>query len=191
MALPVYCRSVADEPSLDALMVELRQRFPRLCFVDKRDDAFSRLLDALVRVVTFGGNSAYMTRYVTTLGQTIYLPADWSERSEQTQIIILHHEAVHLEQFRRYGKLGMAVIYLFPILPLGLALGRARIEWEAYAETLRATAEIEGIDAARDAELREHIVQQFVGPAYGYMWPFRRSVERRIDAELAAIESQD
>lgn len=174
-------------PLLDATLKDLKQRFPRLRLVDKRDDRFSRLLDVLVRVVTFGGNSAYMTRYVTTLGQSIYLPTGWSERSEEARVVVLRHEAVHLEQFRRYGKLGMTTLYLFPILPLGLALGRARIEWEAYAETLRATAEIEGIEAARATALREHIVTQFVGPAYGYMWPFRRSIERWIDAELARL----
>lgn len=184
----IYPPSVTNEPNLDVLMEQLRQRFPRLRFVDKRDDALSRLLDALTRVATFGGNSAYMTRYVTTLGQTIYLPEGWSERSERARLIVLRHEAVHLEQFRRYGKLGMAVLYLFPILPIGLALGRACIEWEAYAETLRATAEVEGLDAARADSLRQHIVTQFVGPAYGYMWPFRRSVETFIDAELARLD---
>jgi len=185
----VYAARVTT-PALDALMADLRLQFPRLRVIDKRADAFSRLLDVLVRVATLGGNSAYMTRYVTTLGQTIYLPATWSERSETARVIVMRHEAVHLAQFRRYGRLGMTLIYLFPILPLGLALGRARIEWEAYAETLRATAELEGRDAAHASSLREHIVAQFVGPAYGYMWPFPRTVGRWIDAELGHIDAR-
>jgi hypothetical protein len=176
-----------ETPLLDATLDELRGRFPRLRVVDKRDDGFSRLLDLLVRIVTFGGNSAYMTRYVTTLGQSIYLPTGWSERSDLERVVVLRHEAVHLEQFRRYGKLGMAALYLFPVFPIGLALGRARLEWEAYAETFRATAELLGLEAAEDPGLREHVLTQFVGPAYGYMWPFRRQVARWIDAELERI----
>jgi len=37
------------------------------------------------------------------------------------------------------GDLTMALVYLLPVLPLFLAWGRARIEWEAYVETIRAT----------------------------------------------------
>jgi len=184
-----YLLQVTSTPLLDSMLAELGQRFPKLRLVDKREDRFSRLLDVLVRLGTFGGNSAYLTRYVTTLGQTIYLPTGWEQRSDRERVVVMRHEVVHLEQFRRYGKLGMALLYIFPILPIGLALGRAHLEWEAYAETFRATAEVFGVEAARDPALRAHVVAQFVGPAYGYMWPFRRSVERRIDAVLARLDA--
>ncbi len=174
-------------PTLDSTLSDLRARFPRLRVIHKRDDGLSRFLDVLVRIATFGGNPSYMSRYVTTLGQSIYLPASWEARGELERVIVLRHEAVHLEQFRRHGKLGMALLYLVPICPIGLALGRARLEWEAYAETFRATAELLGLEAARDPALREHVLSQFVGPAYGYMWPFRRQVGRWIDAELERI----
>lgn len=174
--------------SLQAYELELRRRFPKLRFVRKRDDGFSRLLGALVRFFTLGGNDAYLSRYVTTLGQTIYLPDGWDERTKEARLVVMRHEAVHLEQFRRYGKLGMAALYLLPILPLGLAYGRARLEWEAYAETFRATAEVQGLEAALDPALRAHVVSQFVGPAYGFMWPFRRQVERWIDGVLVELE---
>ena len=42
----------------------------------------------------------------------------------------------------------MAFVYLVPFFPLFLAWGRARLEWEAYVETIRATAEVRGLDAA-------------------------------------------
>jgi len=128
-----------------------------------------------------------MTRYVTTIGQRIYLPTSWAGRDETDKVITLRHEAVHLRQFRRYTLVGMSLIYLLPILPLGLAWGRARLEWEAYAETFRATAELKGEDAARAPALRAHVVKQFVGPAYGWMWPFRGTVNRWIDTELAKL----
>ena len=68
---------------------------------------------------------------------------------------------------------------------MGLAYFRARFEWAAYAETIRATDEVFGRQAA--SGLREHIVNQFTGPSYGWMWPFRRRVERWYDRALASL----
>jgi hypothetical protein len=81
----------------------------------------------------------------------------------------------------------MTFLYLVPFLPLGLAYGRARIEWEAYAETLRATAEIAGPEAARSGELKKRIIGRFTGPDYGWMWPFERQVSRWYDAVLGEL----
>jgi hypothetical protein len=86
--------------------------------------------------------------------------------------------------------LGMTFLYLLPFFPLGLAYGRARIEWEAYTETQRATAELLGRDALHSRALRERIVGRFTGPDYGWMWPFRKQVERWYDAAVAQIERE-
>ena len=171
----------------DAYVDELRREIPGVRVVYKRDDGFSRAISGALRIVTFGAQRTYMTRYVTTIGRTIYLPSDWDGRDARSQYVTLRHEAVHLRQFRRYGLVAMTLLYLLPILPMGLAWGRARLEWEAYAETFRATAEVYGQAAARDATLREHVVQQFVSGAYGWMWPFRSQVERWIDEVLASL----
>ena len=133
----------------EAYLLELRREFPRLRVVSKSQDAFSKVIDRALRLVTFGGQSAYMTRYVTTIGATIYLHEGWTSRSPESRYVTLRHEAVHLRQFERFGFVAMALIYLFPIAPMGLAWGRARLEWEGYAETIRATAEVRGPDAAR------------------------------------------
>ncbi len=176
-----------SEPYLEAL----RQEFPGLRLVQKRGDAFSRVVDGALRVVTLGGQSAYLTRYVTVMGQTIYVPGGWAARDDLERYCVLRHEAVHLRQARRYGRVGMALLYLLPIAPLGLAWGRARLEWEAYAETLRATAEVRGIAALDAPELRAHIVAQFTGPAYGWMWPFPRMVSRWFDAVVAELRTAE
>jgi hypothetical protein len=81
----------------------------------------------------------------------------------------------------------MTWLYLIPFFPLGLAYGRARIEWEAYEETLRATAELLGLEAAHSPSLRAHIVRRFVGPEYGWMWPFERSVQALYDRALEQL----
>jgi hypothetical protein len=178
---------VPELPLDEAYLARLREQFPRLRVVDKAEDSFSKLLDVGVRAVTFGGQSAFMTRYVTTIGRTIYLPSRWRQRSPESRYCTLRHEAVHLRQFQRYGLVGTALIYLLPVLPLGLAYGRARLEWEAYAETLRAHAEVYGVEAARDPALHAHIRRQFTTAAYGWMWPFAGAVQRWIDAEVAAL----
>jgi hypothetical protein len=84
----------------------------------------------------------------------------------------------------------MALYYGLVFLPIGLAYGRALIEWEAYEDTLRANAEVYGLAHARSAALRAHIVQQFTSPAYLWMWPFPRQVNGWIDAALARIEAE-
>ena len=179
----------AQIPPIDQRYIEaLREEFEGLELIDKADDPFSRLLDRVVRIVTFGGQSAFMTRYVTTIGRTIYFPESWHERSPESRYITLRHEAVHLRQFRRYTWLGTALIYLLPIFPLGLAWGRARLEWEAYAETIRASYEIHGIEAVRRASFHAHIAKQFTTSAYGWMWPFRGQVQRWIDEVVRELE---
>jgi hypothetical protein len=76
-----------------------------------------------------------------------------------------------------------------PFFPVGLAYGRARLEWEAYEETLVATAELCGLSALRSEGLREHIVRRFTGADYGWMWPFRSVVEHWYDQAVQKIES--
>ncbi|RYZ02947.1 MAG: hypothetical protein EOO73_29965 [Myxococcales bacterium] len=166
---------------------DLRAEFPAFRIVPKRRDPFSRAIDLALRLVTFNGQRHYLTHYHTVIGDTLYVPDTWDALADLDRVILLRHERVHLRQRRRYGAALMAFLYLVPFLPLGLAYGRARIEWEAYVETLRATAELCGLPAARDPQLRERIVRRFTGPDYGWMWPFRASVERWYDRALQEL----
>ena len=173
--------------AVEAFLEELRAEFPDFRIVDKRGDAFSRAIDLALRAITLGGQRRYLTHYHTVIGDTLYVPEGWDRASDVARVITLRHERVHLRQRRRYTFLGMAFLYLAWPLPLGLAHGRARIEWEAYTETLRATIELRGEGALRDPALRAHIVRQFTSAAYGWMWPFPRTVHRWYDEAVAAI----
>lgn len=177
-----------EAPSPDAaFLAEICGEFPDFRVVPKSDSGFCRLLDVLLKIVTLGAQRRFLTHYHTVIGGTLYVPPDWDGRAWQDKVVTLRHERVHLRQFRRYGRIGMSLLYLLPILPVGLAWGRARLEWEAYAETLRATAEVLGPDAARDPRLREHIVRQFTSGAYGWMWPFPATVRRWVAEEIARL----
>lgn len=161
--------------------------FPRFRLVPKQDDRLSHCIDRLLRAVTFGRLNRYLSDYFTVIGDTLFLAPSWDSLDDRARYVLLCHERVHLEQRRRYGTLGMALLYLLPILPIGLALGRARIEWEAYRETLRATAEVYGLEVLDSDEFRMRIIRRFVGPDYGWMWPFPRTIARWYDEALREL----
>jgi hypothetical protein len=165
-----------------AFIEAIRAEFPNFTIRYKRGCTLSRLIHVALMLVTAGGQRGYLTEFYTVLGDTLYVPDSWDALGPDDRVILLRHERVHLRQRRRFGSVGMALLYLLPFFPLGLAYGRARIEWEAYSETLRATLELKGRAAAFDPALRRRIVSRFTGPSYGWMWPFRRDVERWYDS---------
>jgi hypothetical protein len=175
-----------SERVLDAI----RREFPDFRLVRKRASAFSKAIDVALRIVTFGAQRQYLTHYHTVIGSTLYLPESWEATPDVDRAIVLRHELVHLRQRRRLGLVPMALLYLLPYFPLGLAWGRARLEWEAYRETVRATAELKGMEVARSAELRGRIVGRFTSGAYGWMWPFRRTIERWYDELLNELSAE-
>ncbi|MEO7032179.1 MAG: hypothetical protein ABI548_00030 [Polyangiaceae bacterium] len=169
----------------------IRAEFPTFRIVPKSGHWPSRVIDLALKLVTFGGQRSYLTRYHTVIGNTLFVPSTWDAMGDLDRVILLRHERVHLRQRRRYGAFLMTFLYLIPFFPLGLAYCRARIEWEAYEETLRATAELLGLEAARSKHLRAHIVARFTGPDYGWMWPFERSVQAWYDRALEALPPLD
>lgn len=174
--------------ALQAFMAELALEFPRFRTVEKNASALSKAIDVALKIVTLGGQRDYLTKYYTVIGDTLFLPEGWAEVDPLDAVITLRHERVHLRQRRRLTLLGMTIVYVLLPLPMGLAYGRARLEWEAYTETLRATFELKGAEALRSGKLRARIVSRFTGPDYLWMWPFRGQVERWYDDAVAAIE---
>ncbi|HEY8042139.1 MAG TPA: hypothetical protein VIF15_20185 [Polyangiaceae bacterium] len=170
------------------LLRDLRREFPRFAVVPKRGDALQRAIAVALAVITLGGQRHYLTRYHTVLFGKLYVPDAWATMDDHARYILLRHERVHLQQRRRMGDLAMAFVYLVPFFPLFLAWGRARIEWEAYVETIRATAEVHGLDAAR--ALEGELVRRYVGPDYGWMWPFPRTIRRWFAEVMADLEAE-
>jgi hypothetical protein len=172
-------------PLYAALLDELKAEFPSFAIRYKETSRLQQAIHVALEVVTFGGMRVYLTGYYTVLFGTLWVPESWDRLDDVDRVILLRHERVHLRQRKRMGDVVMAFVYLVPFFPLGLAYGRARIEWEAYTETLRATHEHYGLGAAK--ALRGHIVDRFVGPDYGWMWPFRKTVERWFDEVIAEL----
>jgi hypothetical protein len=173
-------------PRSDAFLEEIRAEFPSFKLRYKKTSALQRAIHVALAVLTLGGQRVYLTGYYTAMFGKLWIPESWDRLADLDRYVLLCHERVHLRQRRRMGDVGMAVVYLLPFFPLFLAYGRARIEWEAYTETLRATAEVYGIEAAEG--LRETIVKRFVGGDYGWMWPFPRAVNRWFDEAMATLK---
>jgi hypothetical protein len=173
-----------------SLIAEIEQELPGFRVVRKDQSSFQRLIDRALRIVTFGAQREYLTSYQTTIGKTVYVTSDWDDRDPDDRWATMRHELMHLRQFRRYTLPGMAFLYLLVPLPLGLAWFRARFEKEGYAETIRANAEIYGFDHVKSGWFRDMVIEQFTSGAYGWMWPFRRSMERWYDGVLAALSRE-
>ena len=174
----------------EALVAKLRGEFPRLRIVRKDRSWLHRAIHRGLIVITFGQMRSYLDSFQTTIGQTIYVTPDWDDWDPDRRYVTLRHEAIHLAQFRRFTLPVMALLYLLVPLPLGLAYFRARFEKEAYAESIRAAAEVWGPAYPRSAEYRAHVIAQFVGPSYGWMWPFPRAMERWYDQILATVSGR-
>jgi hypothetical protein len=184
--LPVVDRA-ADQKREDALLADIRVEFPRFRVVRKDRCRLQRAIHQLLCALTLGRMRGYLDHYQTTIGQTVYVTADWDRRSPAERYVTMRHERVHLRQFRTFTLPGMAVLYLLVPLPAGLAWCRARFEKQAYAETIRAAAEVHGVEHVRCPDFRDRILAQFTGPSYGWMWPFRRGIERWYDSVVASL----
>lgn len=173
---------------LAGIMRELAREFPDFAIIKKRTSRLQKVIHVLLAVVTFGGQRVYLTHYHTVLWGKLWVPDAWDRMTDDAKYILLRHERIHLRQRARMGDVVMSFVYLVPIFPLFLAYGRARIEWEAYVETIRATAEVHGVDAAEG--LRGHILERFTGPDYGWMWPFPRMLDRWFDEAMADVRAE-
>ncbi len=171
----------------EPFLAEIKREFPGFDIVPKRSSKLQRAIHVALAVVTFGGMRTYATQYHTVLFGKLWVPDAWERMIDVDRYILLRHERVHLRQRKRMGDLVMGFVYLVPFFPLGLAYGRARIEWEAYIETIKATHETCGLERAK--ALKPFLVGRFVGPDYGWMWPFRAAIERWFDAVIAEIET--
>jgi hypothetical protein len=172
----------------EALLRDIVEEFPSFAIVPKRTSTLQRAIALALAVVTFGGQRHYLTRYHTVLFGKLWVPDAWGRMSDDDRYVLLRHERVHLRQRKRMGDVVMALVYLLPLFPLFLAWGRARIEWEAYVETIRATAEVHGLDAARSLE--DEIVRRYTGPDYGWMWPFPSAIRGWFREVIADLEAE-
>jgi len=171
----------------DALVAALRAEFPRFRIVRKDHSPLHKMIHYALCGLTLGRMTSYLDAFQTTIGRTVYVTPDWDDWDSDRRYVTLRHEVVHLRQFRTFGVPGMAVLYVLLPVPMGLAWCRAYFEKAAYAESIRAAAEVWGPAYPRTTEYRRHVIAQFTGASYGWMWPFRHALERWYDEVLASL----
>lgn len=168
----------------------IQKEFPDFKIIAKASSKLMKAADICLRILSLNQMNSFMTRYVTTMGEKVYVPNGWTERDYLLRAITLRHERIHMRQKKRVGMLFFTFAYLFWIFPIGLALSRRIFEQEAYAESLRASVEYFGPGALSDVAYRENIVSHFVGPDYLWTWPFRKSIEAWYDDLVTTIRRE-
>jgi hypothetical protein len=171
----------------DALVAQLRAEFPGFRIVAKAASPLHRAIHYALCALTLGQMTSYLDSFQTTIGQTVYVTPDWDRLDPDERYVTLRHEAIHIRQFRAFTVPGMFVLYVLLPLPMGLAWCRAAFEKAAYAESIRAAAEVWGPAYPRQPAYRAHVISQFTGASYGWMWPFRGNLERWYDQVLASL----
>jgi hypothetical protein len=170
---------------LALLRRDIEREFPTFTLVSKRDSFLMRAISFFLLVVSFGKMRKFMTRFTTTLGDTVYTPTDWGIFSPRSQASILRHERVHMRQSREYSRLWFSFLYLFVFFPVGLAWYRAKFEMEAYEESLRAYREY-GTDITQPA-IRASMLAHFTTAEYLWMFPFKKRLNKWFDDAVQRV----
>jgi hypothetical protein len=157
---------------VDALTAALSDRHRGFAVRFKDESRSQRGLAWLLRPV----NPRYATHYTTVLFGRIYFPSRQGYEAADPAAIYatLRHEAVHLEDMRRFPVL-FELSYLL-LLPAGLTM-RAFWELRAYRESMR-VLHVTGATIS-DAYI-EDLVARFAGLEYFYMCPIRALVRARL-----------
>lgn len=161
----------------------------------KRDSKLHRAIGWLLAKV---GNPLYLEAFWTTVGLRTARPRIAEAGATSQEWMTILHEAWHAHQARRLGTVLMGLIYLFPLPLLALApvllltghwalalaalaaaaplpaLGRAWLEREAYQVSAALMYAYQG--DLPESYIEGFLVEQFVGPNYYWMWPFRNQV---------------
>lgn len=173
---------------LEDLVSDIKSEFPDFKIVKKSGNSLMKVIDVFLKIVTFGSMNTFMNSFITTIGNTVYVPDDWDEFKESSSMGILRHERIHMRQAKRYTRVLFSFLYLFVPLPMFFAWFRAKFEMEAYEETMKAVAEYDGIERLADPKFKEFIVQQFIGSSYAWMLPSRKTVERWYEKTAERIK---
>ena len=180
--------NMLNKQALDKILADIKMEFPDFEIIEKKDSTLMKLIDVCLKIITLGQMNKFMTGFITTLGQKVYVTDSWKQGSLIGQAEILRHERIHMRQAKKYGRFLFSFLYLMVPLPIGLAYFRKKFEQEAYEESMRALYEYLGV-AAFAHHNRQAIITQFISANYFWMWPFRKNVEAWYDATAKKIIS--
>ncbi len=173
----------------EEIISKIKEEFPDFELCANEDSKFISLLSFLFKIITLGKINNFASQYTLTLRDKIYTPKRWSTLPDKHKASILRHELIHMKQQKKYTLPVFLFCYFLLPFPFFFSWFRARIEWEAYEESMRFEYEINGTKSLLNKEYRNNLVDLFVGPYYGWMWPYRKQVEKWYDDALKKIIS--
>jgi len=101
----------------DRFFTHMQAVVPGVVFAVKEESLLMRVLSWLLFF-----NKRFMSGYVTTVGNTIYMPASFLQRNDFGQVEVLAHEMQHIWDNRRLGSFVYTCMYLLPTLLFPFAL---------------------------------------------------------------------
>ena len=84
--------------ALDKILTETKLEFPDFEIIEKKDSTLMKVIDVCLKIITLGQMNKFMTGFITTLGQKVYVTDSWKQGSLIGQVSILRHERIHMRQ---------------------------------------------------------------------------------------------
>lgn len=176
-----------DEIYKDVL-AETKAEFPGFEIIQKKDSLLMKVIDVALKVITFGQMNTFMTGFITTLGEKVYVNEGWDKSSPASNAAVIRHERVHMRQSKKYGRFLFSFLYLVFPFPVGIAYFRKKFEQEAYEESMRAYYEYRG-SSFFTPRVKEYFLSHFTTAQYFWMWPWRSNLSKWYDAALVKVKS--
>lgn len=155
----------------------------------KNKSVLMKVIDAVLKIITFGQMKNFMTEFITTIGNKVYVPSTWEDNTLTSKAEIIRHERVHMRQAKKYGRFLFSLLYLAIPLPTVFAYFRKKFEQEAYEESLKALYEYHG-EKVFTPMLKEGILAHFTTAQYFWMWPWRKDLEKWYNMAVEKAKSR-
>jgi len=186
------------------IMSAIEYEFPDFKIIEKKD---SRLMRILAKVLFFNKN--FMTRYITVIGSTVYVPSKQRmKENPYAALELLCHEWVHMKDNKAMGAL-FKLLYLTPqifslvalaslwtgnllwllclifLLPMPSA-ARAELEMRGYTVSMAVRWWV--LEQEPDYE---RISKYFTSSAYYWMYPIKEAVIEDLEENFERIKRME
>lgn len=186
----------ATAQTLNNFIAYIKQWYPKINVATKQSSVLMRIIG----VIVYPFNPNFMTGFVTTIGNTIYVPEQFLTDSQaKNTLITLAHETMHVVDFNvNPFKFVLSYLFPMPLVLLGLIAGIFfhwafilsaialapipaywRMLWELHGFRMTLTALYWSSSKILDTDITE-ISSCFTGPTYYFMWPFKNDINARL-----------
>ena len=169
---------------------EIRTEFTDFSIKKKRDSTLMNVINVALRIITLNQMKTFMTGFITTIGNTVYVPDSWKDRTVTSKWITLSHERVHMEQAKRHGRFLFSLLYLL-VLPCVFAFYRTKFEKEAYEVSLRCILQAYGPKRLLSPAIKENMVKHFTTAQYFWMWIRKSDIEEWYDSTVLRLLDEE